>query len=139
MSAERERKRQESLQKEQEQMRPVHQKFNMTQGWTNNSFFKNPSSKALKASGRQQSMSNNSTLIPPEPTQGMGAKSRSIAALNTKLPTTLNPKFASTFQNDPSSPYLKSSSRISYQNNSPMPKRKDDDDDNIVTSIERIE
>ena len=52
MSAERERKRQESLQKEQEQMRSVHQKFNMTQGWTNNSFFKNPSAKALKASGR---------------------------------------------------------------------------------------
>ena len=97
MSAQRERKRLESLQKEQEQMRPVHQKFNMTQGWTNNSFFKNSSSKAFKASGRQQSMSNNSTLIPPEPSQGMGAKSRSIAALNTKLPTTLNPKFSSSF------------------------------------------
>ena len=48
MSAERERKRLESMQKEHEQMMPVRMKFNMTQGWHKDSLF-SPNSKLFKA------------------------------------------------------------------------------------------
>ena len=94
MSAERERKLQESVQKEQEQMQSVRMKFNMTQGW-HDSFIKSPKSKLGKKQGRQQSETH-STIEPPQP-KGLGAKSRSIAALNPRLPASLNPKFQSSF------------------------------------------
>ena len=62
MSAERERKLQESVQKEQVQMQSVRMKFNMTQGW-HDSFIKSPKSKLGKKQGRQQSETHSTIAV----------------------------------------------------------------------------
>ena len=83
MSAERERKRLESMQKEHEQMLPVRMKFNMTQGWHKDPQI-SPSSKLFKAGPSIQS--DQSTLLPPQPPKGIGQKSKSIAGFSIETP-----------------------------------------------------